>query len=179
MTPGGFSHPDRIVKNLHIPEGAHVADFGAGSGYFTLLVAKMVGESGRVTAIDVQKEPLQVIDTKAKDAGLHNVATVRGNLEVDGGSDLPAASQDMVFLANILFQSQQKDAIVQEARRVLKQDGQLVMIDWVPSVPFGPGEEGWKFSRDEARTLAENNGFSFVKEFPASINHWGLLFKKP
>ncbi len=178
VSPGGFTHPDRIVRNLHIPEGAQVADFGCGSGYFTLLIARMVGPSGTVTAIDVQPKALQVVSTKARDAGLNNIRPVRANLETQNGSQLDNASQDVVLLANILFQSQQKGTIVREAYRVLKQEGQLVMIDWLPHTPFGPGDTGWKLSKDEGHTLAEEEGFVFVREFVASVNHWGLLFKK-
>src|SRR3989344_4491567 len=151
LAPGGFSDPRHIVNNLHIPEGAKVADFGSGSGYFTLLIAKMVGPSGIVTAVDIQSAPLQVIQTRAHDQGLYNIRYVRGNLEVQGSSGLPDNSQDIVLLANILFQSQKKEAIIAEALRVLRPGGELVMIDWIPSTPYGPKEEGWKLSREDAR----------------------------
>jgi len=177
-TIGGFSHPEVTVQHLHISEGAHVADFGSGSGYFTLLIAPIVGDKGVVTALDVQKTALDVVTTKAKDAGIANIKTVRCNLEKAGSSTLPDSSQDMVLLANILFQSQQKEAIVAEARRVTKPEGEVVMIDWLPESPFGPQDGGWKLSKEEGRQLAERHGLTFQKEFSASINHWGMLFKK-
>jgi ubiquinone/menaquinone biosynthesis C-methylase UbiE len=161
-----------------VREGAHVADFGSGSGYFTLLIASSIGPSGVVTAIDVQENPLQVIEARARDEGLHNIRLVRANLEKHGGSTLPDNSQDMVLLANILFQSQKKEDIITEAKRVLKPGGELVMIDWIPETPFGPKEAGWKFSRAEGQKMAEHAQLRFVKEFPASVNHWGLVFKK-
>jgi len=168
--PGGFSHPDRIVANLHIPEGAKIADFGCGSGYFTLLLAELVGPSGMVSAIDVQQAPLDVVRSRAGDKGLSNIVFIRGNLEKSGGSNLEDNSQDMVLLANILFR---------EAVRVLRPGGEIVIIDWIPRVPFGgPHEQGWKLSADEGRALAQTAGLSFVKEIAASINHWGLLFRK-
>ena len=175
---GGFTHPERVVQNLHIPEGARVADFGSGSGYFTLLIAKIVGRSGVVSAIDVQPKALDVVRTKAQDAGLSNIELIRANLEKEGGSGLNDASQDIVLLANILFQSQKKGAIIKEAHRVLRKGGELVMIDWLPHTPFGPKDAGWKFSKEEGRQEAEAQGFQYVKEFPASINHWGLFLKK-
>lgn len=178
QTTGGFSRPDRIIQNLNIPQGSQVADFGCGSGYFTILVAQVVGDKGHVTALDVQQKALDVVSSKAEDAGLMNVTTVRCNLEKELSSGLADNSQDMVLLANILFQSRMKDAIVKEAMRVTKEGGQVVMIDWLPHVKFGPHEEGWKFSPEQGKELAKNAGLTFVREFPASINHWGLLFKK-
>jgi len=178
MPAGGFSNPERIIKELNLPEGTRVADFGSGSGYFTLLLAKAVGPEGLVTAVDVLPAPLEVIKTRAGDAGLFNIAYVRGNLEVLGGSQLTDDSQDLVLLANILFQSQKKADIIRETKRVLKTDGELVVIDWTPQAVFGPAEAGWKLSKEEGQKLAEAAGFALVREIAVSQNHWGLIFKK-
>ena len=178
-SPGGFTHPDRIVQNLNIPVGASIADFGCGSGYFTLLLARLVGPSGKIFAIDVQQKALDVVRAKALDSGVRNITYTRANLEKENGSALADRSQDMVLLANILFQSKNKVAIVREACRVLRSGGELVMIDWLPETPFGPKDTGWKLSKEEGHALAQENGMEFIKEFTASINHWGLLFKKP
>ncbi len=175
---GGFSNPERIIRDLEVKKDARIADFGSGSGYFTLLLAKIVGPSGTVVAVDVLTSALGVIKSRAQDQGLYNINYIRGNLETEGGSTLLPDSQDMVFLANILFQSQQKEKIMAEAKRVLKVKGRLVIIDWMPSAVFGPKEEGWKFSSDEGKALAEGQGFSFVKDIKVSISHWGLLFNK-
>ena len=174
---GGFVNPDSIIANLNIQPGYKIADFGSGSGYFTLIMARLVGENGVVTAVDVLQNKLDTIKTAAQAQGLFNIKYVRGDLEVAGGSKLADASQDMVMLANILFQSQKKTEMVAEAGRVLKPGGDLVVIDWEPASSFGPKESGWKLSREEAKSLA-GAGFSLVKEIPVSSNHWGLLFKK-
>lgn len=178
MPAGGFSNPERIIKELSLPQGARVADFGSGSGYFTLLIAKVIGPEGLVTAVDVLASPLQVVKTRAQDIGLFNIAYVRGNLEIPGSSRLNDNSQDLVLLANILFQSQKKADIIREAKRVLKSGGELVVIDWLPHAVFGPKEEGWKLSKEEGRAMVEAEGFSYVREIPVSINHWGLIFRK-
>lgn len=175
---GGFSHPERVVQELHVPKGAKVADFGAGSGYFTLHLAEMVGPEGVVTAVDVLPSALEVIKGRAQDRGLLNVVYVRGNLETLGSSRLADNSQDMVLLANILFQSQKKGAVLEEAYRVLRPAGELVIVDWFPHAVFGPKEKGWKLSAAEGRRLGEEAGFSFEREIHASSNHWGMVFKK-
>src|SRR3989344_4977655 len=105
-----------------------IADFGSGAGYFTILLAQRVGEDGRVYALDIQESALDNVRVKAKAAGLENVETARSNLEVPGSSGLADSSQDMVLLAHILFQSEQKKEIIREAVRVLKSGGMLVVI---------------------------------------------------
>lgn len=175
---GGFSHPERVIENLHISPASQVADFGSGSGYFTLHLARAVGPDGAVFAIDVLSSALQVISARSRDEGLFNVRTLRADLETAKGSTLPDNSQDMVLCANILFQSQKKADILAEAHRVVKPGGRMVMIDWLPNTPFGPKEKGWKFSAEEGRELGEQAGFLFEQEIHPSTNHWGIVFRK-
>ena len=101
---GGFMDPERIAAGFGLTEGMRVADFGSGAGYFTIIMAKMVGDNGLVTAVDLMNFALETLRTKAKVEGLGNIQTVRSNLEVLGSSGLANDSQDVVLLANILFQ---------------------------------------------------------------------------
>ncbi len=131
----------RVVDGLGISEGMRIADFGCGSGMFTIALAKKTGKDGRVLALDVQEPPLETVREKAKSEGLANIDTIRSNLEVVGGSSIPNGSQDMVLMANILFQSTKKAEILKEAHRVLKEGGILVMIEWKKGAGgFGPPE---------------------------------------
>ena len=171
-------NPESVITNLNIQPGSRIADFGSGSGYFTLILAKIVGPDGLVTAVDVLQNKLDTVKTAAYARGLYNINYVRCDLEVYGGSKLDDGSQDMVMLANILFQSQKKEDMVKESRRVLKSGGELVVIDWEPASVFGSKESGWKLSKEEAQNLIGNLGFSFVREMQVSKNHWGMIFKK-
>jgi len=178
MTSGGFINPDNIIKGLNIPLGSKVADFGSGSGYFTLILAETVGPDGLVSAVDVLADKLNTIKSAAQARGLLNINYIRGNLEVLGSSGLDNGSQDTVLLANILFQSQQKEDIVKEAARVLKSGGELVAIDWEPASVFGSKEPGWKISKEDASRLIAGLGFVVVKNLEVASNHWGIVFKK-
>lgn len=178
MTSGGFLNPDSIIANLNIEPGSQAADFGSGSGYFTLLLAKAVGADGAVTAVDVLPEKLETIKSAAQAQGLLNINYVRANLELAGSSGLAENSQDLALLANILFQSQKKEDIVKEARRVLKPGGMLAVIDWDPASAFGPKEAGWKVSKEAAQSLVNGLGFQLARELEVASNHWGLVFKK-
>ncbi len=171
-------NPESVITNLNIQPGSRIADFGSGSGYFTLILAKIVGQDGVVTAVDVLQNKLDTVKTAAYARGLYNVNYVRCDLEVYGGSKLDDGSQDMVMLANILFQSQKKENMVKESYRVLKSGGELVVIDWEPASVFGSKESGWKLSKEEAQNLIGNLGFSFAREIQVSKNHWGIIFKK-
>lgn len=173
---GGFLRPEEVLAQLDVFEGMKVSDFGCGSGYFTILLAKRVGEKGEVIGVDVLESALQTVEAKAKTEGLNNVKLIRANLEVVGSTKIQDNSQDMVLLANILFQSTKKEKILEEAKRILKDNGDLVVIDWIPEKM--KTEQVFKLPKEEMKKLIEGVGFKFIKEFYAGGFHYGLLFKK-
>ena len=171
-------HPENIAREFGVGEGMTVADFGSGAGYFTIILGQMVGEGGKVYALDIQETALDNVRVKARAVGLKNVETIRTNLEVLGSSGLPDNSQDMVLLANILFQSDQKADIIGEAKRVLKNGGRLVLIDWkFGTGGFGPPDQ---LRTDDVamRSLVTGEGLIFEKSIDAGQFHYGMSFKK-
>ena len=176
---GGFMDPARIAAGFGLAQGMRAADFGSGSGYFTILMAKMVGDSGLVTAVDLMNAALETLRAKAKAEGLGNIQTVRSNLEVLGSSGLASDSQDVVLLANILFQNSNKESILSEARRVVRPGGSIIVIVWRKGTGgFGPPDELRTDEEEMKRLVIGNDGFQFVNPIDAGIFHYGLVFKK-
>jgi len=173
---GGFLEPQTILKQLDIRDNMIVADFGCGHGYFSIPLAKAIPQ-GIVYALDVVEEALEAVQSQAKLEVISNIEIVHCNLEMRGDSKLNDQSIDLALLANILFQSQKKPEILKEAKRVLKKDGQLVLIDWLVGSPLTP-KQGWFVSKDEAKQITETEGFRFVKELEMDKQHYGLVFKK-
>lgn len=172
--------PELIAAGFGLTEGMRVADFGSGAGYFTIIMAKKVGDSGSVTAIDLMNFALDTLRAKANAEGLGNIQTVRSNLEILGSSGLASDSQDVVLLANILFQNSNKAMILDEAKRVVKPGGALIVIDWRKGTGgFGPPdhlrtEEGAM----KQLVLAGDNTLQFMATIDAGIFHYGLKFRK-
>src|SRR3990167_9407114 len=94
----GFSHPKRNIGVFDIQGGMKVADFGSGSGAYTLLIAERLGGSGHVYAIDVQKDLLRRTANEAEKKGLRNVEIIWTDLEASRASKLADASIDLAFI---------------------------------------------------------------------------------
>jgi ubiquinone/menaquinone biosynthesis C-methylase UbiE len=92
------------------------------------------------------------------------------------GSSVQNNLLDLVLLTNLLFQVQDKNQIIAEAKRVLRPGGQLLVTDWKTDSSFGPKEN--RISSEEAGQMIEGAGFKLKKELAAGQYHWGLLFTK-
>ncbi|MFH1551745.1 MAG: class I SAM-dependent methyltransferase [bacterium] len=174
-TTNGFLKPEEILKQITIGDNMSVADFGCGHGYFTISIAKIVNQ-GIVYALDVVKEALQSVESMAGLEGIKNIKTIRCNLEILGGSKLEDNSIDLIIL-DILSQSQKKSEIIQEAKRVLKEDGSIILIEWINGSSFSP-KQGWFVSKEQVEQLMNKEGLTLDKELEMDNQHYGLVFKK-
>lgn len=171
-----FITPDRIVNALRVRDDMRVAEFGAGAGDFALNLAKRM-PNGQVFAIDVQREPLSALDSKAEAAGVYNIRTITGDLEEKEGSTLTPEYLDIVLIPNVLFQVEDRKAVLDEAARVLKKGGQLLILDWNEGDGLGPSKE-MRVSHETVLEEAEGAGFSLKKEVDAGRFHWALVLEK-
>lgn len=168
-----------VFKKAGIEAGMHVADLGCGNlGYFIIPVGKLVGKNGIAYAVDILKNVLQSVESRAKQEGLENLQTVWSNLEIVGATKIPAGSLDVTFVINMLFQSKRDDLVLQESYRLLKNGGKMIVIDWLKiSTPFGPPMAD-RTNPQEIRQFAETAGFKLVDEFEAGRYHYGMMFVK-
>ncbi|MDB5238132.1 MAG: type 11 methyltransferase [Candidatus Kaiserbacteria bacterium] len=180
MTPlntAGFAHPARNVELLGIEPGHTVADFGSGSGAYVLAIAEKLQGSGHVYAVDVQQDLLLRIKNEAHKKHFKNVEIIWGDLEKIGGSKIADKHVDLVLISNLLFQVDEKEALLAEARRILRPSGKLVIIDWSESFGgLGPIKRA-VVSRERALDLAHNAGFQQQEEFDAGAHHYGLILR--
>jgi len=159
--------------------GMVVADFGCGSGHYTIAAAKRIGENGRVYALDIQKDLLQAMKSTAELNNLKNIEIIWADLDIPLGSRLADDSVDFVIISNILFQAENRRQITEEALRILKNGGRVAVIEWdKEGGKAGPLLEK-RIAKEEARNIFLEQGFKLEKEFQPGDNHYGLIFRKP
>lgn len=173
-----FSNPAKNIEQCGIQAGMEIADFGSGSGFYAIAAAKALAATGRVYAIDVQKDLLTKVKNQAAREGIYNLEVVWGDIEKPKGTKLRDASVDMVILSNILFQLPDKQAAVNEAKRVLRPGGKALLVDWVDSFGgIGPKANDI-VSKEAAGDIFDKAGFHLEREISAGAHHYGLIYKK-
>jgi ubiquinone/menaquinone biosynthesis C-methylase UbiE len=173
-----FSDPQKNVEVLGLLPGMKVADFGAGSGFYSITLGKIVGGSGRVYAIDIQKDLLTKLQNEARAKGVLSLEIIWGDVEVLGGTKIREQSLDAVVIANLLFQVEKKDIVLKEALRVLNPHGKLLFVEWSDSFGgLGPRPQDI-VTESGAVSMFESIGFKKVRSFSAGAHHYGLIFEK-
>lgn len=172
-----FTNPDQNILSLGLKEGMRVADFGAGSGFYSKAASARVGYTGKVYAIEVQKEFVKKLESDLKSWGVSNVECIWGDIEKRGGTKISDHSMDAVIISNVLFQTEDKIGLIDEAKRVLKIGGEVLFIDWSDSSGFMSPKKELVVTKDTARELFEKRGFKFVKNISINEHHYGIIFK--
>jgi ubiquinone/menaquinone biosynthesis C-methylase UbiE len=134
-----WQKPDQIMDALSIADGSRVADFGAGSGWFTIWLARRVGPRGVVYARDIQPEMVTAISRRVSREGLQNVDSRLGS---ERDPNLPASSLDAVLVVDTYQEVEEADRIIflRNLARGLKPTGRIGIVNYKPG-RGGPGPE--------------------------------------
>lgn len=170
-----FSDPSTNLSKLGLAHGMKVVDLGAGSGFYTIESARLVGPGGRVYAIDIQKDILERIRTAGAQQNLRNIEVIWANIEKIGGTKLRENIADRVIASNVLFQIEKPEEFALEIKRVLKPGGKVMVIDWNGGSPLSPKT---LFPSTRAQMLFEKSGFKLDQSFGAGDHHYGLVLTR-
>jgi ubiquinone/menaquinone biosynthesis C-methylase UbiE len=177
-TLGRFVVPEIVATHFLLNEGDHVADFGAGSGFFIPILSAAVGPHGRVYACEIQKSLVEKVGALVQLKSLANVDVLWCDLEESRGIKIADRTLDAAILINTLFLIVDKVTAITEMKRTLRQGGVLHVIDWTESFGgLGP-QQSQVISQAEAIDLFESHGFMFEREYPSGEHHYGVTFRK-
>lgn len=128
--------PKETLLKLGLKKDDIVADIGCGIGYFSIPAAQIVGEAGKVFALDISAEMLEETKKAALTNGISNIEVVQSS---ETALPLPDESVSYCFISNVLHEADDKTALVREMARILKSNGKLVVIEWNDNVEdWGP-----------------------------------------
>jgi ubiquinone/menaquinone biosynthesis C-methylase UbiE len=118
---------DKLLKLLALKPGLVVADIGAGSGFFTFPLAKAVGPKGKVLAVDIQKEMLDLIRARMKKDKVANVEPVQGTVT---DPKLPAGKVDLILMVDVYHEFSHPYEMTVAMVKALKTGGRLVFVEY-------------------------------------------------
>jgi arsenite methyltransferase len=170
-----WQKPDEVVKALDLKPGDVVADVGAGSGYFTRRLAKVVAPAGKVYAVDVAADILAYLKERAEREGLRNIVTI---VSQPDDPMLPAKSVDLVFFCDTTHHIDDRVAFYGKLAPAVKAHGRMAIIDYPPDSPHAPHQPEQLVPRSQVISEAEQAGFKFVKDFQFLPYHYFLMFEK-
>lgn len=177
--PRRFVQPSVVTSHFHLREGDVVADYGAGSGFYTEALSQAVGHSGKVFACEIQKELVERIGDLVRSRGLSNVDVKWCDIEDPAGVPIADGQLDVAVLINTFFQFENKATGLQEIMRTLRPGGKFILIDWSDSFGGVGPHPNDVVIEDSARAYAESAGFVYERSFDAGDHHYGLAFRKP
>jgi cyclopropane fatty-acyl-phospholipid synthase-like methyltransferase len=148
--------PSRALDALELKPGMVVADIGAGSGYYSVRMAKRVGPTGRVFATDIQQGMIDILNRRIAGERLDNVTTVLGGVD---DPRLPPRSLDLAIMVDVYHELQSPQVFLQRLRECFKPDGRLVLLEFRKEDPRIPILEVHKMSVAEVKQELEAEGF--------------------
>ncbi len=160
--------PIKIIKE-NVREGSQVLDHGAGSGYYTVKIARLVGPKGTVYAVEPNKKSLDFIKRKIEREGITNVVPVK-----ESGSLMPSIkdeSIDFVFSNLTLCCLPDHDGATNEIMRVLKPDGRA----YISINTIGNKNDHYHVDNDKWYRLIAN--FKILKSDRNFFTSWVLVAK--
>lgn len=164
--------PQELLRTLGLKPGQTLADVGCGPGFFTLPAAEIVGPSGKVIAIDIQEDMLFTLRQRVHTAGLRQVEICKAP---EQDPPLPAHNVDMVLLAFILHEMDQRSLYLHRLRQALRVGGRIVILEWEKrATDQGPPLED-RLSPEVVTADVQAAGFAIVEHRTLNPAHYAII----
>ena len=154
----------RVIEALHLRAGDIAADVGCGDGFYTIPLARFLGTSGKVFAVDIDDSALFKLKQHLVEDGLKNVEAIRG---ADDDPKLPNDVLDGALIVNAYHEMTAHEAMLSHVLAALKQDGVLVLMEGIwDAHETKPREEQVKhheLAPQVAKQEVEKAGFKIVE----------------
>jgi ubiquinone/menaquinone biosynthesis C-methylase UbiE len=170
-----WQRPAEIMDALGIADASVVADIGAGSGWFTIRLARRVGPQGVVYAEDVQPEMINAISRRVQREGFTNVKPVLG---LKSDPRLPLRMLDAVLMVDAYHEVEDRVTMLRNLAKALKPQGRLGIVDFkLDGTGPGPSSEE-RVSPDVVVKDAAQAGLKLIRQEPFLQYQYFLIFGK-
>ena len=151
-----------MLQELKVEPGDVVCDMGCGNGFYTLKLAELTGQEGKVYAVDIQPQMLTMLKERAKEAGLENIVPTLGTATETG---LAPDSLDLVLLVDVYHEFSHPGKMLEQIRKALRPDGRIAIAEFRAEDPKVPIKPLHKMSKKQILREFRANGFRLTGEF--------------
>jgi arsenite methyltransferase len=167
-----WQQPEKVIASLQLQPGACVADLGSGGGYFTFRLAKAVGPTGHVYAVDVDQGLIDYIADRARDEGADNISVILAKYE---DPLLPEGGVDLIFTSNTYHHLEERVVYFRNARKYLRPEGRVAIIELAGKGWFDSWFGHWT-SSETIRAEMEAAGYHLQHEYTFLPRQFFLVF---
>ncbi len=167
--------PSLTIDALKVRPGQVTADIGAGTGVFTFLLSGQVGAKGRVLAVDIQPEMLQILGQRIKDRGVSNVEMILGE---EKDPKLPAGSLDLVLMVDVYHEFAYPWEMIQAICRSLRQGGRVVFVEYREEDPSVPIKRLHKMSERQVKLEMDPQPLRWAETIDVLPRQHVIIFEK-
>lgn len=168
--------PSLLLKLLKIKPGTTLVDLGAGSGYLTFPMAKLTGEKGKVYAVDIQQEMLDIINERKREKGLGNVEAVLGTIT---DPKLPPSSSDLILMVDVYHEFDHPYEMTQAMVKALKPGGRIAFVEYRAEDPTVPIKNVHKMSEAQVKKEMSLFPIKWVETVRSLPRQHIIIFEKP
>lgn len=163
--------PEQLLNMIPLKETDSILDFGAGTGYFSIPVAKRT--TGKVYALDIDAAMLEIIKEKSLKEQLTNIVPVQGSMEA---LPLPNGSIDIIIVSLVLHEIQPLVPLLHQMKNVLKKEGYLICLELQPK---GSSEKAPRITLEGMEQEMKEAGFQVTEKFFPAKSLYILVAQKP
>ena len=153
--------PDLLHATLGLAPGDTACDIGAGNGFHTLPMARMVSPGGLALGVDIQVEMLDLLRRRAASQGVGNVRVVHNT---QAGVALPPGTCDLALMVDVYHELADPAAMLRSLYEALQPDGELVVVEYREEDPAVPIKALHKMSKTQVHTELTAHDFKLVRE---------------
>jgi len=155
-------NPEEMLEQLKVQPGMTVCDMGCGDGYYTIELARRVGPTGKVIAVDIQPEMLQELSRRCEQNNLKNVDMILG---LPHDPKLPEGKLDLILMVDVYHEFSNPIEMLDSMRNSLKKDGRIALVEFRGEDPQVPIKPEHKMTKKQILKEYEANAFRLVDQY--------------
>lgn len=155
-------NPEEMLEQLDVKPGMTVCDMGCGDGYYTIELAKRVGPTGKVIAVDIQPEMLQELSRRCERGNLKNVDMVLG---LPHDPKLPIGQVDLILMVDVYHEFSNPVEMLNAMRKSLKPNGRIALVEFRGEDPQVPIKPEHKMTKKQILKEYEANSMKLVNQY--------------